>query len=282
MRARWQEHLTINSNDKYMRIQGVKMFADGGYSAALAAVKLPYVGRNGSRGKLGLNRRQILNAMVGTREAGLQLIIHCNGERAQESMCKVAIELGDPPTGRMVNRMEHAGNFVSDPGTRELWRRAGIMPAPQAVFLYTFGDYFPVYMGDYASKGRFSFRTMLDDGWELPCSSDGSGSEVRHLNPFFSIWCAVKRETFTGQIIDPEQRVSVEEALKMHTIYPAAALGEQDSKGSLETGKLADIVVLNRDPMGMTGDELLDVKVDYVFLGGREVYRRPGAEPYTT
>ena len=280
--CQWQEHLTINSDDKYMRIQGVKMFADGGYSAALAAVKLPYVGRNGSRGKLGLNRRQILNAMVGTREAGLQLIIHCNGERAQESMCKVAIELGDPPTGRMVNRMEHAGNFVSDPGTRELWRKAGIMPAPQAVFLYTFGDYFPVYMGDYASKGRFSFRTMLDDGWELPCSSDGSGSEVRHLNPFFSIWCAVKRETFTGQIIDPEQRVSVEEALKMHTIYPAAALGEQDSKGSLETGKLADIVVLNRDPMGMTGDELLDVKVDYVFLGGREVYRRPGAEPYTT
>ena len=123
--CRWQEHLTINSDDKYMRIQGVKMFADGGYSAALAAVKLPYVGRNGSRGKLGLNRRQILNAMVGTREAGLQLIIHCNGERAQESMCKVAIELGDPPTGRMVNRMEHAGNFVSDPGTRELVAQGG-------------------------------------------------------------------------------------------------------------------------------------------------------------
>ena len=116
----------------------------------------------------------------------------------------------------------------------------------------------------------------------MPCSSDGSGSEVRHLNPFFSIWCAVKRQTFTGQIIDPEQRVSVDEALKMHTIYPAAALGEQDSKGSLEAGKLADIVVLNRDPMGMTGDELLDVKADYVFLGGREVYRRPGAEAYTT
>ena len=280
--CRWQDHLTINSDEKHMRIQGVKMFADGGYSAALAAVKLPYVGRNGSRGKLALNRRQILNAMVGTREAGLQLIIHCNGERAQESMCKVAIELGDPPTGRMVNRMEHAGNFVSDTGTRELWRKAGLMPAPQAVFLYTFGDYFPVYMGDYASQGRFSFRTMIDEGWELPCSSDGSGSEVRHFNPFFSIWAAVKRQTFTGQIIDPDQRVSMEEALKMHTIYPAAALGEQDVKGSLEPGKLADIVVLDRDPMNMTGDELLDVKVDYVFLGGKEVYRRPGAEPYAT
>ena len=276
----WQDHLSISSDDKLLRIQGVKMFADGGYSAALAAVKLPYVGRNGSRGKLALNRTQIRNAMVGTREAGLQLIIHCNGERAQESMCKVAIELGDPPTGRMVNRMEHAGNFVSDPGTRELWRKAGLMPAPQAVFLYTFGDYFPVYMGDYASEGRFSFQTMVDEGWELPCSSDGSGSEVRHLNPFFSIWCAVKRQTFTGQIIDPEQRVSMEEALKMHTIYPAAALGEDDVKGSLEPGKLADIVVLNRDPSEMTGDDLLDVKVDYVFLGGREVYQREGAGPY--
>lgn len=222
----WQDHLTINADEKHMRIQGVKMFADGGYSAALAAVKLPYVGRNGSRGKLALNRRQIRNAMLGTREAGLQLIIHCNGERAQESMCNVATELGDPPKGRMVNRMEHAGNFVSDPWTREMWRNAGLMPAPQAVFLYTFGDYFPVYMGDYASEGRFSFRTMVDEGWELPCSSDGSGSEARHFNPFFSIWCAVKRQTFTGQIIDPEQRLSVEEALKMHTIYPAAALGK--------------------------------------------------------
>ena len=67
----------------------------------------------------------------------------------------------------------------------------------------------------------------------------------------------------------------------MHTIYPAAALGEDDVKGSLEPGKLADLVVLDRDPTGMTGDELLDVKVDYVFLGGREVYRRPGAAAYS-
>ena len=72
----------------------------------------------------------------------------------------------------------------------------------------------------------------------------------------------------------------MEEALKMYTIYPAAALGEDDVKGSLEPGKLADIVVLNRDPSEMTGDEILDVKVDYVFLGGREVYRRPGAVEY--
>ena len=280
--CRWRDHFSLTSDEGMMRIQGVKMFADGGYSAALAAVKLPYVGRKGSRGKLALNRTQIRNAMLLTREGGLQLIIHCNGERAQESMCSVAMELGDPPTGRMVNRMEHAGNFVSDPHTRELWRKAGLMPAPQAVFLYTFGDYFPVYMGDYASRGRFSFRTMVNEGWDLPCSSDGSGSEVRHFNPFFSIWCAVKRQTFTGQIIDEEERVTVEEALKMHTIYPAAALGEQDVKGSLEAGKLADVVVLDRDPTAMTGDELLDVKVDYVFLGGREVYRRHGARPYAT
>ncbi|MCH7996348.1 MAG: amidohydrolase family protein [Chloroflexi bacterium] len=276
----WQDHLTIRSHEQQMRVQGVKLFADGGYSAALAAVKLPYLNRKGARGKLALNRRQLVRAMVKTRAAEMQLIVHSNGERAQESMCRAALELGESPTGRMRIRMEHAGNFVSDPGTRDLWREAGLLPAPQAVFLYTFGDYFPVYMGEYAKKGRFSFRTMLDEGWELPCSSDTSGSEMRHANPFFSIWCAVKRQTFLGEIIDPEQSVTVEEGIRMHTLYPAAALGEEDVKGSLEPGKLADAIVLDRDPRGFTGDELLDVKVDYVFLGGREVYRRSGAKPY--
>ena len=84
----WQNHLSISSDDKHMRIQGVKMFADGGYSAALAAVKLPYVGRNGSRGKLALNRTQIRNAMLGTRKAGLQLIIHCNGKGPRSRCAK--------------------------------------------------------------------------------------------------------------------------------------------------------------------------------------------------
>ena len=114
----------------------------------------------------------------------------------------------------------------------------------------------------------------------MPGTLDNSGSEMRNAKPFVSIWCAVKRQTFRGELIDPEQRVTVEEGIRMHTLYPAAALGEEDVKGSLEPGKLADAIVLDRDPRGFTGDELLDVKVDYVFLEGREVYMRSGAKPY--
>jgi predicted amidohydrolase YtcJ len=173
--------------------------------------------------------------------------------------------------------VEHAGNFLPEPEvTTTAWRDAGIIPVPQPVFLYTFGDFFPDRLGEYGRSGRFPFRDLLDEGWPITGSSDvWIGSEDRATNPFFSIWNTRRRQSFFGDTIDLDQRITILEALRMHTSNAAATLGEGDRRGSLEVGKDADLIVLDRDPTALADDdELLNVQVDEVYLGGRRVHRR--------
>ncbi|MCW2501303.1 MAG: putative periplasmic protein [Frankiales bacterium] len=276
--CRHRELLPLRTSEDLMRIHGVKMFADGGYSAASAAVKQPYLGTEHFCGHVALSPDQIAEALVRTGRAGLQLAVHANGDRAQEEVCAAIVAAGGPPAGAPQPRVEHAGNFLPEPEvTTKAWRDAGIVPVPQPVFLYTFGDFFPAYLGEYGTRGRFPFRRLLDEGWPISGSSDvWIGSEDRATNPFFSIWNALRRQSFLGEVLDAEQRISVLEALRMHTSNAAAALGEGHRRGSLEPGKDADLLVLDRDPTRCADDELLEVQVDEVFLAGRSVHRRGG------
>jgi predicted amidohydrolase YtcJ len=277
----WRTLHSFRSPDSTFRIQGVKLFADGGYSAASAAVKHEYVGHPGWCGALALSASDVSDALERTRDAGLQLAIHANGDRAQEEVCAAIAAAGGAPGGALQTRIEHAGNFLPYAReTTEWWRRAGIVPVPQPVFLYTFGDFFPVYLGEYGAQGRFPFRSLLRDGWRLSGSSDvWVGSEGQATNPFFSVWCCVSRRTFRGDTIDADEAIPVEDALRMHTIDAAAVLGQDDLIGSLEPGKLADCIVLDRDPLSCSDDDLLDIQVDAVVFGGRLVYERDGARP---
>lgn len=275
----WRSILPLQAGEELLRIKGLKLFADGGYSAASAAVKRPYTMHPHSCGKVALAPEDIATAFTRTQEAGLQLAIHANGDRAQEEVCAAIEAAGGSPAGSLRTRVEHAGNFLPERDvTTDAWRRAGIVPVPQPIFLYTFGDFFPTYLGDYGAQGRFPFRTLLAEGWRVSGSSDvWIGSEAGATNPMLSVWCSVKRQTFNGAVIDPHEAVDVEEALRMHTIYAAEVLGQEAVKGSLEPGKLADVIVLDRDPRAVDPDGLLNVAVDLVFLGGRCVHDRTGA-----
>jgi predicted amidohydrolase YtcJ len=279
----WRETLGLSAGDWLVTAQGVKLFADGGYSAASAAVKSDYVGRPGWKGALALRPEEVKLALQRTRESGLQLAIHANGDRTQEEVCTAIADAGGAPEGRLRTRIEHAGNFLPEPeATTERWRAAGIIPVPQPVFIYNFGDFFPTYLGPYGAQGRFPFRTLLDQGWPLTGSSDvWIGSETGQTNPFFSIWCTLKRQTFSGDILDADQKVTLHEALRMHTIDAAAVMGRQNELGSLEPGKLADITVLDRDPATCADDDLLEINVDAVLMGGDLRYAREGAPKLT-
>ncbi len=272
----WRTHFSLTTDAQDLRIQGIKLFADGGYSAASAAVKSEYVHVEDPHcGQIALSEQEIEQALGLTGDAGLQLAIHANGDRAQEWLCEMIERYsGLAPTG-LSPRIEHAGNFRPDPETSTRWQRAGIVPMPQPVFLYTFGDYFVDYLGDYGSRGRFPFRTLLDDGWPLSASSDvWVGSEREATSPLFGVWCCVARESYAGKVIDPEQALSVAEALRMHTLGGAQAMGEAHSRGSIEPGKLADLAILERDPHTAATADLRRLRVDMTILGGRVVYER--------
>jgi len=269
----WRRHLRLTAGDDHVSAHGVKLFCDGGYSAKSAAVKQPYVGMGDHFGDIALERDFLTEAVPATRDAGLQLAIHANGDRAQEWLCEVIEAAGGSPAHpRLRTRIEHAGNFMPDHVTSEWWARAGIVPVPQPVFLYTFGDYFGDYLGEYGTRGRFQFADLLREGWTLTGSSDvWVGSEREATNPLFSVWCCVRRQTYDERLIDPEQAIGVEEALRMHTAAGAEVLGLADRKGTLEPGKLADLVVLDRDPRTTAVDDIPQIGVHRVFLGGEQM-----------
>lgn len=274
--CRWPDQFSLTSGDEHVRVRGIKLFADGGFSAASAAVNSPYVHvEHPHCGEIALTEAEIERALGLTGDARLQLAIHANGDRAQEWLCEMVGRHGGATTPGGTVRIEHAGNFRPSEGTSDAWRAAGIVPAPQPVFLYTFGDYFVDYLGDYGRQGRFPFRTMTDDGWRLSASSDvWVGSEREATSPMFGVWCCVARESYAGRIIDAHQALTVREALRMHTLGGAEAMGAQDTIGSIAVGKLADFAVLERDPLDCAAADLRRLRVDITVSGGRVAYER--------
>ncbi len=228
---------------------------------------------------MNLPRDVVADAIRRTREVGLQLAVHANGERAQDEVCHGVLAAGVPGPGDLPTRVEHAGNLLTDLDALDLWQRAAIVPIPQPVFLYNFGEFLAVYLGEHGAHGRFPFRTLLDRGWRISGSSDVHvGADEEQTNPLFSVWCTIKRQGFLGEILEGEQAVTLAESLRMHTRWAADALGAAD-RGTLEPGKLADVIVLDRDIATVGVDELREVQVDRVYLGGELVHERPGARP---
>lgn len=266
----WRNHFNLGASEHDVRIQGIKLFADGGFSAQSAAVSCPYLGTDGACGEIAFAKYFFRRAVELTQESELQLSVHANGNRAQEWLCARLVELGGATSGRTRMRIEHAGNLLPRNETMDWWARAGIIPVPQAVFLYTFGEYFEDYLGPFGREGRFQFRTLMEQGWRLNSSSDvWIGSEPEATNPMFSIWCCLKRQAYSGLIIDPEEALTLDQALRMHTLDSAAALGEDDVRGSLAPGKFADIIALEKDPYSVPVDELRTLSADFVMARGR-------------
>lgn len=275
----YREWARLTSQPAMLKIQGVKAFADGGYSAARAALTRPYIlGRGHNCGEVALSAEEIRELAERTQQAGLQLAVHANGDRAQLEVCQALAAVPRKNPGAPRIRIEHAGNFVPDyPKLSSAWRAARIVPVPQPVFIYNFAEFIPGYVGEYARDCQFPLRSMIDDGWPVSGSSDvWVGSEIGQTNPFLSIASAVNRRTFHQQVMGTDQRVSVYEALRMHTIGGAYALGEENTRGTLDPGKFADIIALDRNPLSVGTDELLDITVEDVFISGDLVYSAVG------
>jgi hypothetical protein len=273
--ARWPKHLGLRSAPEHLTVRGLKLFSDGGFSASSAAVSHEYLHRPGCRGDIAVTPEYFAEVLSVTHAQGLQAAVHANGDRAQRWVCEQLIAAGGSVDGRNRTRVEHAGNHVPDAELVDQWRQAGVHPVPQPVFLYTFGDYFVDYLGEFGRTGRFPFATLAADGWRLSASSDvWIGSEREATNPLFSVWCAVRRRTFDGNLIDEEEALTVEEALRMCTIDAAYTMGEDAEKGSLEPGKHADFIVLDSDPRQVAVDDIPRIRVESVFLGGRQIHSR--------
>ncbi|MCP4236570.1 MAG: amidohydrolase family protein [Aestuariibacter sp.] len=182
----------------------------------------------------------------------------------------VEAALSDTPRTDHRHRIEHfAGDYWPE-GLARL-KALGIIPVPTPYSsLGWYGD-------DWLETARpgdkaVPYRTLLDMGFMPPGNSDSMGTEPESLNPWWSIWCAVTRKTRRGREICPEEGLSVIDAIRLYTSFSAFAGFEEHIKGSIEPGKLADMIVLSDNPFEIPADALKDIRVTTTIVGGRTVH----------
>jgi predicted amidohydrolase YtcJ len=169
------------------------------------------------------------------------------------------------------HRIEHMGNWLSTSERMERIVRSGIVAIPNISIGYYVGDAILDCLGEKRLAKSFPFRTLLKHGVIIAGGSDAPG--YWPVDPLRDIAACVSRKMRWGEVLVPEERISVAEAFAMHTTTAAFAGFEEDRKGTLEVGKLADIAVLAEDPFDVPGERIKDIKVEMTIVGGEVKYQ---------
>ena len=193
--------------------------------------------------------------------------------RKGQDMALGAVEVEAKRTGaekirQMRHRIEHMGNELHDDSYLPRIKELGVIALPTAYFM----NMGPNKLLSPKTEKAFIFKTMLDMGLCAPGNSDGAGAIPEAPNPMYQIWCMVNRKSLDGKPVCESEKISVLDALKVYTRHSAYAGIEEDIKGSLEPGKLADMVVLKQNPLEVAEKDLRKVKVEKTIVGGDIVF----------
>lgn len=253
---------------------GVKFLQDGsiqGYTAYLSEpYHTPFNGNAGYRGYPIFEYRELAALIKKTHDQGGQCVIHTNGDAATDDAIK-AIEEAQKANPRPEARhlLIHAQNARED--QLDKMAELGIMASFFSLHVYYWGDrHHNVFLGPERAGRLNPMASAIRRGIVCTAHCD---SPVVPLTPFLSIATCVNRVSSTGRQYGPEQRIPVNEALRAHTINAAYQNGQEQDLGSLESGKLADMIVIDADPLSCDPADLQNIKVLETIIGGRTVYK---------
>ena len=213
-----------------------------------------------------MTQEELDNKVFEVHEAGFQLAPHANGDRAIDMLLdSYEKALNRLPRENHRHRIEHC--TVVTPGILRRIKKLGLVVVPHSyIYQLLSGDKMKAF-GSRISM-MFAHRSFLDYGIPVAGNSDNPDP----LDPLLGIQTMVTRKTKDGEVLGPEQRISAEEAIRIYTLGGAYASFEENMKGSIEVGKLADFVVLSNDPTKVSADTIKDIKVEKTIIGGKIVY----------
>lgn len=280
--------LSARFGDDWLRLGALKGFADGSLGSTTALFFDPYDDAPQTAGlpaPMMFPEGNMLRMALGADRAGLQLCIHAIGDRANREILAVYEEVArrNPPwngsTARTPGevrrwRIEHAQHI--HPEDFEKFARLGVIASMQPYHAIDDGRWAEKRIGPERCRTTYAFRTFLDAGVRLAFGSDWT---VAPLNPFEGIYAAVTRRTLDGKHPGgwiPEQKITLAEAIEAYTMGSAYAEFAEAEKGSLTPGKLADIVVLDRDLFRLPEERIREARVRWTIVDGKAVYSAAG------
>ena len=245
----------------------MKMVSDGSISERTARVAQPYIGRPDDFGILVKTEEQLFEDARAAHAAGWHIGTHANGEVAIDIVLRVYERLQrETPRRDPRFRIEHC-TVITDDLVRRI-KAQGVIPTPFSSYVYYHGEKMKEYGAERLNR-MFALRSFLDAGIRPTMSSDYPPGP---FEPMMFLQSSVTRTDIKGNVWGPRQRISVEEALRVGTINGAYASFEEKLKGSIEAGKLADLVVLGRDPLREDPSSLVTIPVERTMVGGRWMY----------
>jgi predicted amidohydrolase YtcJ len=259
-----------------LRIGGLKGFADGSLGSTTALFFEPYLDAPNTRGLPGdemFPEGAMLKRVEEADAAGLQVMIHAIGDRANDAILSIYEQVSKEHGERDRRfRIEHAQHLRAQDIPR--FGRDHVVASMQPYHCIDDGRWAEKRIGPARAKGTYAFRALLDSGAVLAFGSDWS---VAPLDPVLGIYAAATRRTLDGKNPRgwvPEQKITVEEAARAYTVGSAFAEFAEAVKGTITPGKLADLVVLDRDIFKIDPVEIEKVRVRLTVMDGRVVYEK--------
>ena len=253
-----------------LRIGHVKMFADGALGSGTAEMLAPYEGKPEITGVAATDSDTLWEGVRSAARAGLASAIHAIGDAANRRVLDIYERAkGEGLTGALRQRIEHVQLLTAEDLPR--LAQLGVIASMQPIHATQDMEMADLHWGKRARWG-YAWRSLLASGAVLAFGTD---CPVESLDPLAGIHAAVTRQQPDGYPEGgwyPQERLTLDEALYAYTMGSAYASGEEETKGSLIPGKLADVVVLSRDIYVAPPEALLDTVVDMTIFGGRVIY----------
>ena len=253
-----------------LRIGAVKMFQDGSIQGLTAALTQDYHCRSGFQGEVIMPQEQMDELVVRYHRQGLQIAVHANGDRAIESVItafeRAQAKHPQPALRHMIIHCQMASDDHID-----RMKALKIIPSYFPNHVFYWGDrHVKMFIGPERAARLDPLGSSVRAGLRFTLHAD---TPVTPIAPLHSIHCAVNRVTRNGDVLGPDERISVYDALKAFTVDAAYCSHEEDVKGDLSVGKLADFVVLSEDISSVPPEKIRDIKVLATYVGGYAVHQ---------